>query len=271
MRLVGLVVLSWAALLASADAFAAKSTTALDKEAKKACLSGDYLKGVSILADLYVDTGDATYLYNQGRCYEQNVRYVEAAERFREYMRKARKLTNAERNDVENHIAECETAIAKARPTEPPAPLPVAPQPQPQFSPPQPEPQPQPLVREVATSAPATRPWQHTAKWVAAGVAVAALGLGVTEHIVYYGKNKDYNDNPLCGGAGEPESCRSLASSGDTAQILSLVGYGAAAVATGLAVTFWIQDKPVVETTRRSAVSLTCAPGVAGLSCFGRF
>jgi hypothetical protein len=49
-------------LLASQPALAA-GNAALDKQAKKGCLSGDYLKGVSILAELFVDTGDATCLY----------------------------------------------------------------------------------------------------------------------------------------------------------------------------------------------------------------
>ena len=66
-----------AGLLGSQPAFAAKASS-LDKQAMKACLSGDYQKGVSILADLFVETGDATYLWNQGRCYEQNHRYEDA-------------------------------------------------------------------------------------------------------------------------------------------------------------------------------------------------
>jgi hypothetical protein len=32
-----------------------------------ACLSGDYTKGVAILSELFVDTKDPTYLFNQGR------------------------------------------------------------------------------------------------------------------------------------------------------------------------------------------------------------
>lgn len=67
-------------------------------------MRGDYAKGVSILADLYVDTGDPNHLFNQARCYEQNLRFVEAAERFKEYPRKAPRLGEAERTDVEKHI-----------------------------------------------------------------------------------------------------------------------------------------------------------------------
>jgi hypothetical protein len=263
-----------AGLLASLGAFAA-GPNVLDKQAKKACLSGDYVKGVSILAELFVDTGDPTYLYNQGRCYEQNVRYVEAAERFREYLRKARRLKPDDRAEVESHIADCEAAIAKARPPEPAPPAP-APQPLPALAPvvaPGPAPQPAGagIVQSTPTPASTSRPWQHTAKWVAAGAAVAFLGLGVGEHLNYYGKNSDYNDNPQCGGAQDNGTCKSLADAADTAQLVAIVGYGAAAVATGLAVTFWLTDRPAPQAGATAGLSMTCAPTLAGLGCAGRF
>jgi hypothetical protein len=120
-------------------------------------------------------------------------------------------------------------------------------------------------------SAPAARPWQHTAKWIATGAAVAFLGLGIAEHAIYYGKNSDYNDNPSCGGAADTGECKDLADSADTAQIVSLVGYGAAAVATGLAITFWLTDKPAAPPGQQAGLSVTCAPALAGVRCGGRF
>jgi hypothetical protein len=45
---------------------------ARERQAKRACMLGDTKKGVEILTDLYLDTSDATYIFNQGRCYEQN-------------------------------------------------------------------------------------------------------------------------------------------------------------------------------------------------------
>ena len=42
---------------------------ALEKAAKKACITGDYRKGIDILGDLFVETNDATYVFNQGRCF----------------------------------------------------------------------------------------------------------------------------------------------------------------------------------------------------------
>jgi len=42
-----------------------------ERAAKTACQSGDAAKGVALLAELYVDTNDITFLFNQGRCFEQ--------------------------------------------------------------------------------------------------------------------------------------------------------------------------------------------------------
>ena len=68
-----------------------------ERAAKKACLLGEVDKGAELLADLYVDTNDATYIYNQGRCFEQNGKNAQAALRFKEYLRKAKNLKPEER------------------------------------------------------------------------------------------------------------------------------------------------------------------------------
>ena len=119
-------------LLAGAPAFA-KGKRAVDsreadkeakeREARKACLEGDYAKGVGILSDLFLDFKVPTYIFNQGRCYEQNERYDEAISRFREYLR-----TGTEDIPLaEKHIAECEALRQKkAAPVTPSEPLPAA-------------------------------------------------------------------------------------------------------------------------------------------------
>jgi hypothetical protein len=71
---------------------AAESRKAQEKAAKKACASGDFRKGVEILAGLYVDSDDTMFIYNSARCYEQNHEWSSALDRFREYMRKTPKL-----------------------------------------------------------------------------------------------------------------------------------------------------------------------------------
>ena len=93
----------------------AASFSARERAAKKACLSGDYEKGISILTDLFIDTNDTTYIFNQGRCYEQSGKYEEAIIRFREYLSK--KLDAGAKGDAnaERHIANCEAFLAKER------------------------------------------------------------------------------------------------------------------------------------------------------------
>jgi hypothetical protein len=271
------VVLLGAGLLAAQPVLAA-GMSAKERDAKKACLSGDYATGVSILAELFLDTNDPTFLFNQGRCLEQNVRYVEAAERFREYLRKAGKLTAEEKAEVDKHIADCEAGAARSHagasggpaPAPPPA---VQATGLPSGAPPVTEPPSFPLAQPgIATGSTGAggevRPWQHTAKWVAAGAAVAFLGLGVVEHARYYSKNKEYNDkiNQCATTIGH---CKDLADAADTAHIVAIVGYGAAAAATGLAITFWLMDKPASAPDEKIAVR--CAPTLSGVGCMGSF
>jgi hypothetical protein len=64
-------------LLAASSAWAGNRGIK-DRTAKKACLLGDYKKGIEILANLYLDTNDPTYIYNQGRCLEQNGQNAQA-------------------------------------------------------------------------------------------------------------------------------------------------------------------------------------------------
>ncbi len=108
-------------------ALAATHAKAADREeqertARKACLTGEASKGTDILADLYIATRNPVYIYNQGRCSEQNNRCDEAIGRFREYLRKATRASDAERADAEMHISDCEALLARSsivRPTEP--------------------------------------------------------------------------------------------------------------------------------------------------------
>jgi hypothetical protein len=98
------------------------------REAKAACAAGEIQKGIRLLADLYADTEDLNWVYNQGRCYQQNGWADEAIERFQEYLRRAPDIPPAERAEVERFIAELETRRQRRSPdvTVPVAPSPVA-------------------------------------------------------------------------------------------------------------------------------------------------
>jgi tetratricopeptide (TPR) repeat protein len=89
-------------------------------EARKACLTGDYQKGIAILSDLFVKTEAANYIYNQGRCLEQNARYEQAILRFEEYLRVTKGSDAKERADADEHIAECQAKLAKSTTAAPP-------------------------------------------------------------------------------------------------------------------------------------------------------
>jgi hypothetical protein len=141
-RGLGRVSCSVAAALALASAGAgsrpalaqpAKSTETRETDARKACLTGDWQKGAALLAELFAESGEATYIYNQARCYQQNARPDEAINRFREYLRVAKNLPPDVVAETEGHIREMEAQKAAARPEAPPptTPPPVAPPPMP--------------------------------------------------------------------------------------------------------------------------------------------
>jgi hypothetical protein len=104
---------------------AANREVAKERAAKKACVTGDVKTGIELLGDLYVDTDDATYIFNQGRCYQQNRRLEEAIDRFREYLRKVPNASVEQKSAAEAHIAECEALHAR-RSFGPPPPAPQA-------------------------------------------------------------------------------------------------------------------------------------------------
>jgi hypothetical protein len=125
---------------------------AKERAAKKACLAGDTQKGVEILADLYVSTNNATYIFNQGRCFSQSSRYEEAISRFREYLIKATDASDQEKAEAEKHIANCQSYLASQRAQA----QPTAPVETPKSTPTVvPEPGPPPLVTLAPQVAPA--------------------------------------------------------------------------------------------------------------------
>jgi hypothetical protein len=121
----------WLIGAASMFLFALPATAGQDaqaREARTACLAGDYNKGVTILSELFVSTREPTHIYNQGRCFEQNARFREAISRFQEYLRIAKDVPADARAEAEKHIADCKALMAQesaASATNPAAPVPV--------------------------------------------------------------------------------------------------------------------------------------------------
>ena len=177
-----------------------------EKAAKKACLLGEVDKGAEILADLYVETNNPTYVYNQGRCFEQNGRNEQALLRLKEYERKAQGLSQADVDALHKKIEDLQAATGQGK-TEPPAP-PAAPVPPPVAPsyPPVPPPGPadahggDPLGIRQAGPPPqpeATPVYKRWWFWTAVGVLVAG---GVATGIVL--SRQSAPSSPSCDGAG---------------------------------------------------------------------
>ena len=101
-------------LFATASARAGNSD-ARERQAKRACMLGDTKKGVEILTELYLDTNDANWIFNQGRCYEQNGKNEQAILRFEEYLRKDKSLSPALADDVHKRIEGLQAKVARSR------------------------------------------------------------------------------------------------------------------------------------------------------------
>ena len=126
----GLFLASVLTVLAAGSTAAAASREAKERVARAACLAGDYKKGVAILSQLFVESGNPTYIYNQGRCFEQNGRYREAITRFKEYLRVGKKVSQEYKTETQRHIDDCQALLAaesgQAPAISPAAPAPVA-------------------------------------------------------------------------------------------------------------------------------------------------
>ena len=266
MRVVFLPLLLFLSL--SSPALAAKRPAKI-KDAQKACLTGDYRKGLELLADLFVETKDPNYIYNQGRCLEQNHRWSDAIDRFREYLRKGKNLTAADETDAAKHIADCEGYLEKDQhkhepaPVAAPAPAPVPPPPAP------PEPAraaPVPVVKPETVSASAalaatSGAGLRIAGWVVGGAGVAALATGVVLNV----KANDLADEVAA------KQSQSKASRYDSYKTWSYVGYGVGAglLATGVALYAWgLSARPAAA---KVAILPSVLPGQATVSLMGVF
>ncbi len=263
-----LVVLSVSALLQVQPALAA-SRQAREREARKACLTGDYSTGVSILADLFLDTKDATYIFNQGRCLEQNRKYEDAIARFEEYLvTTGAVLKREDREAAQKHIAACRENIALERGSSSAAAS--TPPPPAQASNPATTPEPsQPIVvqpaQEPQTLSTRGNPGLRTAGIVTASVGVAAVVAAVVLNIK---ANSVVNDMESTSNGYSPGKVDDR----KTYETLSWVGYGlgAACVATG-AVLFGIGLKSGGSGSTSVALLPAVGPGQAGVSLTGGF
>jgi tetratricopeptide (TPR) repeat protein len=241
------------------------------RSARKACLEGDYAKGVSILSDLFLDSKDPTHIYNQGRCLEQNGRFEDAVFRFQEYLRLAPNLSEGDKTEAQKHIMDCQDQLAKrngqpAADAPAPAALPAPSVAQePVVSPAVSQPSP-PATLQQTNPPPGTEPRSklRTAGLVTAGGGGVALLAGVVLNLKANSIASSYQDR---GGY-----TRSKESSRKSYETLGWVGYGvgAACVATG-AVLYIFGSKAGVSNSSTVVFVPALSPGEAGAVMKGVF
>jgi len=209
--------------LLAAPAARAQQGDAREVEAKKACLGGHPDRGIELLADLYAETSDPTYIYNQGRCFEQNGRNADAVVRFREYLRKATNLAADERAQVQARIDVLDAAAHPA------GPAPVQP-----IQPTLAAPAPAPVLVSGPDAPEATSRARHLriGALAAAAVGVAAVAAGVIEGLRAHSLAQEVTSD-----ANRGVYSQSKFDSGTRAQTLEVIGFsvgGAALVAAGV-------------------------------------
>src|SRR5262245_4419533 len=181
----------------SATAVAAESREAREREARKACFTGNVERGVEILVDLYVETQHPNYIYNQARCFERNGKYDQALLSYEDYLRKAKDLGEAERSQVEKSIAELRAKVAGA--TAPPGGAGATPGGAPALLTPTLDAPSSSVASNPNEATPAAPPgpdragatgwpWQRTAGVVSLIVAGGGLVLGVTGTVLRMGR-----------------------------------------------------------------------------------
>jgi hypothetical protein len=264
----GRYLLVLAAVLLTARASWAAGAAAKDRAARTACLSGDYAKGVALLIELFVSTNDPTYIYNQGRCYEQNQRYEDAIARFQEYLRAGKRLSKDEKADAQKHIADCKELLATQPSLPPPPPPTPMPAPQPTAVPgpvtPLPPAAPQVVGQSGALSPTDSGSGLRTAGVVTAAVGGAALIAGVVLNLKVNGMADDMQKTDAYSDG--KESDRKVYEALGWASY----GVGAACVATG-AVLYVLGLRRGSHGSPSVALVPTFAPGRAGAVLQGAF
>jgi len=241
---------------------------AKEKVARKACLAGDPATGVALLAELFVDTSDFNYIFNQARCFEQNHRYEDAISRFREYLKKAPNLSKDDRADIEKQIAECQGFLQPGTGAPNPAPgaAATAPQPAPAAAPPGP-PSVAPATGVAVTAPPGSAATSPGSGMRAAGIVFGAAGLvSIGAGVYFYTRATSLSDKISTSDSPSASDYQS----GKTAQTMQWVfyGVGAAALATGSVLCYlgWSASGP-----GQTAVAPMVGPGFAGLAAKGAF
>jgi hypothetical protein len=226
------------------------------KAAKKACAAGDFHKGVDILAELYVDTNQTTFIYNQGRCYEQAGKFSEAILRFREYLLKTKDISAEDKADTEAHIANCRRFQDEEQAKMAPA----------LVTPPQtgPEPIPSPHTPDVVAP---TAPEPRSSLLPTTGIVVGSMGLAslATAIILNLKANQIIDD-----AKGHPTASQNSSQKSYETAAWVCYGVGGAALATGV-VLYLVGRHNDSQTNSTISMLSVLLPGGAALAARGQF
>jgi hypothetical protein len=222
-----------------------------ENEAKKACLAGKLERGIELLADLYADTNDPTYIYNQARCFEQNGKSPEALTRFREYLRKSPNLPADDKAAVQARITELEGQTRAASPSAPaPASAPaVAPGPS-------------------RASAASLTPERDTARDLRiSGLTTAAVGVVVLAGGIYMGLRTHTLEREVTADAQNGLFSQGKYDEGRRDEVLQWLGYGVGAVAlVGGGVLYFLGARSTAAESGAVTAMPELGPGRAGAS-----
>ena len=259
----------------------------MEREARKACFTGNVDRGVEILVDLYGETGHPNYIYNQARCFERNGKYDQALLSYEDYLRKATDLGGPDRAQVEKSIADLRGKVASAPTAE--AGEAGAP---PLLSPALDASGTGPSTKAVGVAAlsPPGRsdeaagdrdwPWQRKAGVVSLVVAGGSLAVGIAGTVLRHGRGGDFNDvctivdgEPMPRFTGTGPDCRGQYDGVKSAERMMWIGYVGAGVFTAVGVTVLLLSAP----QRQSGTwASRCAPtlattGTTGAACAWTF
>lgn len=253
-----------------------------ERIAHKACLSGNYQKGVEILSDLFVSTKNPTYIYNQARCFEQNGRCEEAINRFREYLRKAKDASVDDKSDAERHIADCQTLLGQKLVAEPPPPKAES---VPTPTPPSGSPNESTQVAQVEASL-ASLPTSAAASSASeqaistpgrptpgrslriAGIICGVVGIGsIATAVYFYTRARSFSDRV----SNQPVPNPSDESAGKNAQTMQWVFYGIGGAALGTGALLYAFGWPTADNGGTTSIVPLIGPGLAGISARGAY
>jgi len=183
-----------------------------------ACASGDVTKGISILGELYAETRNPSYVFNQGRCYQKNNKLDEARSSFTECLRIGTSEPPEDLQRAQGFIKEIDDALARQRASQP-APV---------------------LATPAQPDGEGRARMLRTTSIVLAGVGVAAVAAGVVMSLKVKSTNDSINQQYSQPYVTNEAQLEKQISDGKTYQTWQWVGYGIGVAALAGAVTTFV-------------------------------